>query len=317
MNRITSQQVEHYREHGYAIVENFLTPEELARSQEELEVLLPGWVGYAYDPTGAKPADWDQPPRSRRDCRFAFKGTQLNANTLHPELREFAATMTGHDNLFCEQSDLTYKCTGHYADTEQHMHMDYMNHTLVYPPSDPAYWQTAYILYYSDVDETQAPTAVCSYQRYKDEVHWPAVYSPEDRPGLYDNEVKVTVPAGSLFAYSMRTFHRGTAFTAEAARVGHFITYAPMDWKWLGIVGLAGTGDSTRVSNLGRVSNSGRAAVTGVSNTGSSLLDRRNPRWSPRPVSRDGPRTLSLTNPVRLNKLVGQLPQCKIFRQSS
>ena len=35
----------------------------------------------------------------------------------------------------------------------------------------------------------------------------------------------------------MRTFHRGTSFNEEAARVGHFITYAPAKPKWLGIVG--------------------------------------------------------------------------------
>ena len=65
----------------------------------------------------------------------------------------------------------------------------------------------------------------------------PPVYSREDRPELYDNEIKVIVPAGSLFAYSMRTFHRGTLFNKETARVSQFITYAPAAWKWLGIVG--------------------------------------------------------------------------------
>ena len=54
---------------------------------------------------------------------------------------------------------------------------------------------------------------------------------------MYDNEINVVVPAGSLLAYSMRTFHRGTPFRADAGRIGQFITYAPAAWKWLGIVG--------------------------------------------------------------------------------
>jgi ectoine hydroxylase-related dioxygenase (phytanoyl-CoA dioxygenase family) len=234
---ITEEHVGHYREHGYAIVENFLSTDELARARDEIEEYVPGWLGYAANPDGNRPEGWDQAPRSRRNLRFAFPGTQLNAITLHPELRRFAALMMGHDDLFCEQSDMSYKCTGHYADADQYMHMDYANHTLVYPPSEPEYWQTAYLIYYTDVDEDQAPTAVCSHQHYKDEIHWPPMYSPEERPGLYEHEVKVTVPAGSLLAYSMRAFHRGTAFKKEAARVAQFVTYSPAAWKWLGIVG--------------------------------------------------------------------------------
>ena len=233
---ITDKQVDHYREHGYVIVENFLEPDELSRALDEIEAYKPGWLDYAANPSGSRPEGWDH-RRGRRTTRFPFPGTQLNAITLHPELRRLAALMTGHDDLFCEQSDLHFKCKDNYGDAEQQMHMDYVNHTLAYPPADPAYWQTAYLLYYTDVDENQAPTAACSHQYYADEIHWPPAYTREDRPELYDNEVKVTVPAGSLLAYSMRTFHRGTAFKKEGARVAQFITYAPAAWKWLGIVG--------------------------------------------------------------------------------
>ncbi|RPG29111.1 MAG: hypothetical protein CBC52_005680 [Gammaproteobacteria bacterium TMED92] len=229
--------VQHYREHGYVIVENFLSADELSRAREEIETFVPGWLDYAANPTGQRPTGWDQPQRSRRAVRFPFRGKQLNAITLHPELRRFASLMSGGEALFCEQSDLTYKCMGHYGDVDQPMHLDYVNHTLAYPPNQPKYWQTAFLVYYTDVAAHEAPTAVCSWQHYKNEILWPAMYQPEQRPQLYDNEVKVTVPAGSLLAYSMRTFHRGTAFQAEGARVGHFISYAPKGPKWLGIVG--------------------------------------------------------------------------------
>ena len=98
------------------------------------------------------------------------------------------------------------------------MHCDYGNHTLAYPPDDPAYWQTAYLLYYTDVTENHAPTAVCSRKHYPEKILVPAHYTREQRPSIYDNEVKVVVPAGSLFIYSMRTFHRGTAFLADGGR---------------------------------------------------------------------------------------------------
>ena len=234
---INDKQLQHYRDHGYVIIENFLTPTELSKARDEVEDFIPGWLDYTANPRLPKPLNWDETARSRRQMRFPFKGEQLNAVTLHPEMRRLASLMVGHDDLFCEQSDLTYKCKGHYADQDQPMHLDYVNHTLVYPPKDPSYWQTAFLVYYTDVDLHQAPTAVCSWQHYHDEILWPAAYTKEDRPGLYDAEVKVTVPAGSLLAYSMRTFHRGTRFLEEAARVGHFITYAPSAYRWLGILG--------------------------------------------------------------------------------
>ncbi len=235
---IEQHHVDHYREHGYAIVENFLSDAELDGARAELRDLLPGWVEYCDDPSREKPENWDRPQRTRRGAMsFPFPGTSLNAITLHPALRRLAAEMVGHDDLYCEQSHLTFKCKGHAGDRDQEMHCDFGNHTLAYPPNDPAYWQTAYLVYYTDVDLEHAPTAVCSWQHYPEKIRWPAHCSREDRPSLYDNEVKVTVPAGSLFTYSMRTFHRGTPFLEEGGRLGQFIAYAPAAWKWLGIVG--------------------------------------------------------------------------------
>ena len=60
--------------------------------------------------------------------------------------------MSDGEPLFCEQSDLTYKCSGHYGDVDQPLHLDYVNHTLAYPPDVPRYWQTAFLLYYTDVE---------------------------------------------------------------------------------------------------------------------------------------------------------------------
>lgn len=234
--RISSEHVEHYREHGYVIVENFLTRQELSRSCDDIEAFIPGWLDYVENPRGPKPQGWDQPP-DRRRTRFPFPGTQLNANTLHPELQRLASVLTGGASIVCEQSDLSYKCKGHRSDQDQYMHVDYNNHTLAYPPDLPAYWQTAYLLYYTDVSEDQAPTAVCSRRHYPERILWPTYYRPEDRPSLYENEVKTIVPAGSLLAYSMRTFHRGTAFRTEGARIAQFITYSPAGCPWLGIVG--------------------------------------------------------------------------------
>ena len=43
----TEHHIQHYREHGYAIVENFLSPDELSRSRADVEAFIPGWLDYA------------------------------------------------------------------------------------------------------------------------------------------------------------------------------------------------------------------------------------------------------------------------------
>ena len=44
------------------------------------------------------------------------------------------------------------------------------------------------------------------------------------------------MPAGNLFVYSMRSFHRNTAFKYDSARLGMFLTYGPMAYKWMEVV---------------------------------------------------------------------------------
>ena len=230
---IEEHHAKHYAEHGFAIVEQFLTTDELDGAREELREVLPGWLEYCETPS-EEPTSWSNPGR-RNIWRFPFPGRWLNHITLHPELRELARRFTGGAELYCEQGSLHAKRRGDRSDQDQIMHCDYGNHTLAYPPNLPEYWQTAYLLYYTDVTLQHAPTAVCSWKHYPERLRFPAHYTREQRPSLYENEVKVVVPAGGLLIYSMRTFHRGTPFTADGGRVGQFITYSPAAWRWLGI----------------------------------------------------------------------------------
>ncbi len=238
MQRITSEHVNHYLEHGYAIVPDFLNESELAEAREEIRTTLPGWVEFCDDPTAPKPTNSQHNFLPGQGAtRFPYTGNMLNHISMHPDLVEFARDRAGGNEVFCEQANLNVKCMDHPRDQDQAMHCDFGNHSLAYPPDLPEYWQTAYIVYFTDVDEDHAPTAVCSWQHYPESLRWPAMYKREDRPALYDNEVKATVPAGGLLMYSMRTFHRGTPFLADVGRIVEFITYAPAAWKWLGITG--------------------------------------------------------------------------------
>ena len=74
----------------------------------------------------------------------------MNGICMHPELRRMAAAMAETDDIYCEQANVLCKCKGMPRDADQAMHCDYGNHTLAYPPDLPAYWQTAYLLYFTD-----------------------------------------------------------------------------------------------------------------------------------------------------------------------
>ena len=163
--RFTEADIDHYHAHGYVLLRNFLDDDELNRVYVELERVIPGWR-FAVDPSLAKPPDWQGAPELAANPRFPFPGDTLNAMAFHPELRRFAATICGHDEFFCEQSDLTYKCKGHGRDLDQSMHMDFGNHTLAYPSSQPKYWQTTFLVYYTEVTELHAPTALVSWEAW-------------------------------------------------------------------------------------------------------------------------------------------------------
>ena len=217
------------------LLERFFLPDELERIYRDIDRMIPGWR-HAVDPSLPRPEGWQAPAELDTNPRFPFPGDALNDVAFHPELRRFAASICGHDDFLCEQSDLTYKCQGHGRDVDQAMHMDFGNHTLAYPSSDPKFWQTTFLIYYTEVTEAHGPTAVVSWEHYANEVHWPIVHSREERPDLYEREELAIVPAGSVLAYSTRTYHRGTALKAEVGRVAHFVSYAPKHCPWLGIV---------------------------------------------------------------------------------
>ena len=236
--KITPEHEAHYAQHGFAVVENFCTEEELQGALSDFDETIPGWVDYVASPDGPKPETWNKPfPGQRGLPHFPYKGDTLNDLSFHSELRRFSELQTGGESVYCEQSHLSYKGQGHRSDGDQSMHLDYTNHTLAYPPDVPAYWQTAFLYYFTDVTIESGPIAVCPREHYPEKILWPTQYEKEDRPALYDNEIKVAAPAGSLVIYSMRTFHRGTKIQGNCGRLGMFVTYAPRACNWLGIVG--------------------------------------------------------------------------------
>ena len=249
---IQQHHIEHYRTHGYAVVENFLKKEELETIRNELKEIMPGWVEFCDNPKNGRPEGWNQDVyfNDTSATKFPFPGQALNAVTVHPEFLKFAKMMAGGNDVRCEESSLSLKCKGHPRDEDQPMHCDFGNHTLAYPPNDPAYWQTTFVLFYTDVDLDHAPTAICPKDHYSDNFILSRVCSRTDRPELYANEIKATLSAGSVLMYSHRIYHRGTRFQKDVGRIGHWVSYSPSAWPWLGRDGLSKYGGNLRGAEI-------------------------------------------------------------------
>src|SRR5262249_26299130 len=102
------------------------------------------------------------------------------------------------------------------------------------------------IVYYSDVTVDLGPTRVVPFgeaHEYwrnvaladRDPFWLKASWTREEAPDLYGRERKVTVPAGSMLLYSLRTFHRGSASTASnGSRFTQHLGFHRSDMTWAG-----------------------------------------------------------------------------------
>lgn len=228
--RISDADVEHFRRHGYLIVERFLDEAEVAAARTEIHRIVPTW-----EELDADRSRFPWAPGAMAFEEFPFASDVLNLTSVHPELDSFLQRVTGRTDLFLTQSLLWSKYASDEVDFDQSFHMDFDDNSLLVPDPADAYPQIAFILYYSDVTEDLGPTKVVSREHSGGRPLWPHMRSREEDPALYEHEVAAVVPAGSLLAFSMATYHRGTAFrTTSGARFAQHIVYRTAGAEWQG-----------------------------------------------------------------------------------
>jgi ectoine hydroxylase-related dioxygenase (phytanoyl-CoA dioxygenase family) len=223
---LTDQHLEAWQAEGYCIVERFLRPEVIEQALAELYEHMPTWEQFRDGREawpGFEPFHWQQ---------FPYRSQMMNDLALNPELISFARRALGTDDIMLSHSEALGKYAADH-DFDQSMHMDYPNNTFVVPMADDVE-QLASITYLTDVPIELGPTRVVSYADGEPWAHKPR-WSKDDAPELYERERAITVPAGSIFLYSMRTFHRGSAFTAaEGLRHSIHIAYQRRSMTWGG-----------------------------------------------------------------------------------
>lgn len=225
---ITDEQLEHWHDHGYVLVEGLLDDDDVGRAREAAASYFP-----TADEFAATPRRYTHLTRGMNLELFPFGHDGITDVLFHPAVVAVARRLLGTEDVLLSQGSLMAKYGGT-ADYDQPHHLDYPNNTFAVP-DDGEFNMIAGIIYLTDVTEELGPTCVVSTQVTGSEPLWPTRYTREERPEWYEREVAAAVPAGSMLLYSIRTFHRGTAFrAASGGRFTQHVVYQSRENTWSG-----------------------------------------------------------------------------------
>ena len=261
---LTAQQIESWRERGFALVHDLLPESVLKQAQ-------------------ADACDHFPAPQTEAATKFSTFGSgqkfvfpsqfsaACNEITLHPKLLTAVATLleVPVSQIRLTQSDLWPKYGrppgSHDQDNaDQRIHCDYPNHTLTHPPEwdDPD--AVEIIIYLSDFDECEGSTAVVPREGRNDPAYpWPIMQTPgvaglnyvndkahaeaylrEQAPevaefreeNLYARETLARYQFGSVLLYRHDTWHRGTPVKDGALRLVHNMTFKKAHAEWVNVL---------------------------------------------------------------------------------
>ena len=151
--RITDQHLKHLIDHGYAVVEKFLTADELAAATQNFLRYVPTPEELSATP---ERYPWVFEEADKLQTEFPFVGDALNHVSTHPDLINFVERALGTQKVLLSQAAFWAKYAGT-GDFEQALHLDYEGNSLVVPRDDGSYRQINMILYYTDVNDEHGP----------------------------------------------------------------------------------------------------------------------------------------------------------------
>jgi hypothetical protein len=206
--RVSDEAVTELHERGFVVVEGFLTAGEVEAAREGLWAEFPRPEEYFEDP-GRHP--------ELAGSQFAglhhglARSWAVNRLAFHPDLVDFAERALGSTDLHLYKVEVWAKYQGA-TNYDQTHHRDFGNHSLVVPKrADPVQQVTTFTLL-SDVTDEDGPTRIVPFEHGRDLPYWPLMLPMGD---LFDREVTVTGPAGTMFAYRTDILHRGSEITGS------------------------------------------------------------------------------------------------------
>jgi ectoine hydroxylase-related dioxygenase (phytanoyl-CoA dioxygenase family) len=261
--RLSSTQVQSWRQRGFTLVHELL-PSEL------LEQLKTDALDFYPEPR-SDAAKHFQDFGSGQKFVFPAESAACNAVTLHPLLLQAVADLLGVGiaQLRLTQSDLWPKYGqvnpgGALDNTDQRIHCDYPNHSLLHPPEWANPEAVEIIIYLNDFDDCEGATAVVPRQGEDDPAYpWPItqtpgvagldyvndreqaeVYLSEHNPEaakfreqhLYPRELVAKYQFGSVLFYRHDTWHRGRPVKEHALRLVQNLTFTKVGHDWLNVL---------------------------------------------------------------------------------
>ena len=238
--RVPDKCLSDLRERGYLVFEGFLEADELAAAQEALWAHFPRPEEYFADPAAHA---WLATSQFAGIIGGPWRSWALNRLTFHPDLLDLAERFLGSNDLRLYEAELWAKYAGA-VDYDQSHHRDFGNHTLVVPKKSDPPTQMQSLILLSDVTEEDGPTRVVPLSVGESVPYWPSslVDGGSDYAWTYlpagtfaEEEIFVTGPAGTLFAYRPDVLHRGSRMTGEHSTrftvSAHYDVWAP---RWTG-----------------------------------------------------------------------------------
>ena len=231
-NRYTDKHIETWRKEGAVVVPEFFKEEEIKEIVADFEVVFPdgkaeakalnkkqkGEVGIKLplQLSGNKMGKTTMEQfRNFENIPFDCSSA-LNLISVHPSLINFARSALKTNEVRLYQSQAWAKFTGE-ADFDQAFHCDFGNHTLTVPSEDECLNSITFIIYFTDVSEAHGPT---HYVNRSDSKSFDGMKrflkhreDLEHQKELKKFERSAAGPAGTLLAYGIDVFHRGTNLT--------------------------------------------------------------------------------------------------------
>jgi Phytanoyl-CoA dioxygenase (PhyH) len=226
--RVPDATLDEVRERGFALVEGFLTSQELRAAQEALWLHFPRPEDYFADPASYEHYARDQFAGVEE---FPYRSWDLNRLAFHPDLVDAVERYLGTVELHLYKVELWAKYAGA-SNYDQPLHRDYGSHSLVVPRRDGRYQQVTTFIFLSDVTEADGPTRIVPFDRGKD-VPFTPLYI--EFGALAEAEVAAVGPAGSLLVYRTDLLHRGSDLTgAGRSRFSLLVDYQARGTTWGG-----------------------------------------------------------------------------------
>lgn len=226
--RVSDAHLAQVWDRGFTVVEGFLDKDTLAAAQEALWNIYPRPEAY-----------FAEPDKHARFARSQFAGLRffpyvdwaLSRVPVYPDLVDAAERFLSTEDIEIYKVELWAKYAGAINYDQPH-HRDFGNHTLVVPRADGVHTQMTTFILLSDVTEQDGPTKAVPLSETR---HVPL--TPRNLPmgELFDKEVAVTGPAGSLLIYKTDVLHRGSDFGAPGrSRFVMLTDFQARGWGWNG-----------------------------------------------------------------------------------